>query len=92
MKCLLIEQNTNSCKDVYEEECKFDLDKVWCENCAEIYEGESQAIIDELTECGYDVWDIFECHFIYDAYDHVRQWLVEVDGRKTKQPDLVILK
>jgi len=91
MKYLIIELNTNKCETIYGKKCDYELGKERCNNCAEVYEGESQHVIDELVMVGYEVWDIAECNYQYDKYDHFRHWWVKVDGIKTKQPDLVIL-
>lgn len=88
MKYLIIEHTTEKCETIYEKKCDFDLDKDWCDNCAELYEGESQYIMDELIVAGYEVWDIAECYY---EYGRVRHWWVKVDCKKTRQPDLRIL-
>lgn len=90
-RCILVKQKTEKCETIYGKKCDFDLDKDWCENCALIYESESQEIMDELVSCGYNIDDICEESFVYDNYDHHRIWWVMISGRKEKEPDLEIV-
>lgn len=89
---MLIRSNTESCETIYNETCGFDKGEDICKNCETIYFDESQAVMDELTECGYDILDILEEESVNNNYDKYRDWWVKVEGRKTKQPDLTFVK
>ena len=91
-KVIMVRLKTEKCETIYGEKCGFDLGKEWCDNCATVYEGESQEIMDELVRCGYDIEDIHESTYVMDNYNSFREWWVLVSGRKTKRPELEIIK
>ena len=88
---ILVKTNTEKCSTIYGKTCEFDEDNDWCENCAEVYEGESQHVIDELLYAGYDVEDICEQDYQYNNHEHSRTWWVVISGKKEKEPDLDII-
>jgi len=86
-RCYLVRLSHTTCEEVYGEKCSYDEGKDECENCATIYEGESQEVIDDLMHIGYEVQDIHESELI----GNWKEWWVKVTGCRDKEiePDSI---